>query len=119
MQAVNLAEKLEMFDDFWSPRIVGELNGQLVKLVKLHGEFVWHSHENEDEMFLVVRGEMTMQFRDGNTPVRAGEFIIVPRGVEHCPIANDECHLMLFEPAATKHTGEVVSERTINQQLRI
>ena len=116
MNPVNLAEKFDQFHDHWSPRIVGELNGQFVKLAKIEGEFVWHSHADEDEMFLVTKGEFTMRFRDREVPVRTGEFIIVPRGVEHCPFAENECHLMLFEPAQTKHTGEVVSERTATDQ---
>lgn len=119
MDKVNLAQKFGMFDEYWSPRIVGELNGQQVKLAKLKGEFVWHSHADEDEMFLVIKGEFTMQFRDRNVDVKEGEFLIVPRGIDHCPLAPEECHLLLFEPAETKHTGEVTSPLTVHHQPRI
>ena len=119
IEVVNLAEKFSLFEDHWSPRVVGGLNGQLVKLAKLKGEFVWHSHADEDELFLVVKGEFKMQFRDHEVSVKSGEFLIVPRGTEHCPVADEECHLMLFEPAQTKHTGEVVSDRTATHQPRI
>lgn len=113
---MNLAEKFGLFHEHWSPRVVGELNGQLVKIAKLEGEFVWHSHDEEDELFLVVKGELTMNFRDRTEVIRAGEFLIVPRGVEHLPVAENECHVMLFEPASTKHTGDVVSDRTVSNQ---
>lgn len=116
MNKVSLAEKFAAFDEHWSPRILGELNGQQVKAAKIHGEFVWHSHADEDEMFLVVKGSFQMQFRDTTVCVNEGEFVIVPRGVEHCPFAEEECHILLFEPGSTKHTGEVVSERTVNDQ---
>ncbi len=116
MDKVCLDEKFAAFDELWSPRIIGELNGQLVKAAKIKGEFVWHSHADEDEMFLVVKGQFKMQFRDRTVDVGTGEFIIVPRGVEHCPLAEEECHIMLFEPGSTKHTGETVSERTVNDQ---
>ncbi|MBC7655140.1 MAG: cupin domain-containing protein, partial [Oligoflexus sp.] len=98
-------EKLAQFNDFWNPRIVGELNGQEVKLVKFKGEFVWHHHENEDEMFLVIDGEFKMEFRDKVVPLKAGDFIIVPKGVEHKPVAENEVSVMLFEPASTLNTG--------------
>lgn len=116
MEKVNVAQKFGQFDDFWSPKIVGELNGQYVKLARLKGDFIWHSHADEDEMFLVIQGAFTMKFRDREVRVSAGEFLIVPRGVEHCPEAQNECLLMLFEPAETKHTGAEVSERTVNDQ---
>lgn len=116
MDKVCLDEKFAAFDELWSPRIISELNGQLVKAAKIKGEFVWHSHADEDEMFLVVKGQFKMQFRDRTVDVGTGEFIIVPRGVEHCPLAEEECHIMLFEPGNTKHTGEIVSERTVNDQ---
>lgn len=111
--AINIAEKLSLFSDHWHPRIVGELNGQHVKLAKLKGEFVWHHHEEEDELFLVMKGELLMKFRDRDVTVREGEFIIVPRGVEHCPVAEDEVHIMLFEPASTVNTGTAGGERTV------
>lgn len=112
---INLADKLAMFHERWQPKIIGELNGQHVKLVKFLGEFVWHKHDAEDEMFLVVEGEFRMEFRDRSVDVRAGEFIIVPRGVEHRPVAEREVHVLLFEPATTLNTGNVRSERTVEQ----
>jgi mannose-6-phosphate isomerase-like protein (cupin superfamily) len=105
MEKVNLAEKFKLFSEFWSPKIVGELNGQLVKLVKFKGPFVWHFHEHEDEMFLVVKGSFIMEFRDKNVELNAGEFLIVPRGVEHRPNAPEEVEVLLFEPASTLNTG--------------
>ncbi len=113
MEKVNLAQKLELFDEYWSPKIVGELNGQHVKLAKLKGEFVWHQHEDEDELFLVVKGRLTMKLRSGDTVLETGEFLVVPRGIEHCPLAEDEVHILLFEPVETKHTGDAQSERTV------
>ena len=110
---VNLREKLSRFNAHWDPKIVGELNGQHVKLVKFQGEFVWHQHEREDELFLVLRGSFTMEFRDRQVALEEGEFLIVPRGVEHRPVATDEVHVLLFEPATTLNTGNVVSERTV------
>ena len=129
MQKVNLAEKLTQFSDQWKPKIVGELNGQQVKLVKFQGPFVWHHHDNEDEMFLVVKGRFRMEFRDnelredefGNRHewIEEGEFIVVPRGVEHKPVADEECWLLLFEPASTLNTGNIVNERTVAQLERV
>jgi len=116
---VSLREKLSEFADHWRPRIVGELNGQQVKLVKLQGEFVWHQHENEDELFFVVAGELEMQFRDRTERIGPGEFLIVPRGVEHCPRAHEEAHVMLFEPASTVNTGTAGGERTVADPERI
>ena len=110
---VNLREKLSCFNAHWDPKIVGELNGQHVKLVKFQGEFVWHQHEREDELFLVLRGSFTMEFRDRQVALEEGEFLIVPRGVEHRPVATDEVHVLLFEPATTLNTGNVASERTV------
>jgi len=110
---VTLAEKLTRFSRHFEPKIVGELNGQHVKLVKFQGEFVWHCHEHEDEMFLVVSGEFDMQFRDRTVRVGEGEFIIVPRGVEHCPKAEREVAVMLFEPASTVNTGTAGGEKTV------
>lgn len=112
MDVVNLNQKLSLFTETWSPKIVGELNGQHVKLVKLKGEFVWHHHDNEDELFLVLNGRLRMQLRDGERLIEAGEFCIVPRGVEHLPIADEETHVLLLEPATTVNTGNVRSERT-------
>ena len=119
IQKVNLRDKLSRFSAHWDPKIVGELNGQQVKLVKFLGEFVWHHHEHEDELFLVVNGRFTMQFRDRNIALEAGEFLIVPRGVEHRPVAEQEVHVLLFEPATTLNTGNVVSERTVAAPARI
>ncbi|MBP0031046.1 cupin domain-containing protein [Roseofilum reptotaenium CS-1145] len=111
---INLTEKFEQFSDYWNPKIVGELNGQQVKLVKFQGEFVWHHHDNEDELFFVVKGQFTMMFRDRQVVVNPGEFVIVPRGVEHKPVAAAEVHVMLFEPASTVNTGNVKNERTVS-----
>ena len=112
VEKVNLSEKFDLFHDIWSPKIVGELNDQHVKLVKLEGEFVWHAHESEDEMFLVVAGDVTIQLRDREIVLRPGEFCIVPRGVEHRPVSDGVAHVMLFEPASTLNTGNVRNERT-------
>jgi len=116
---VNLREKLALFSRHWDPKIVGELNGQHVKLVKFKGDFVWHHHEVEDELFLVMQGSFTMQFRDRSIELNAGEFIIVPRGVEHRPVAREEAHVLLFEPASTLNTGNVTGELTRRQLERI
>ena len=113
MEKVNLREKLNKFNELWSPRIVGELNGQYVKLVKLRGEFLWHHHENEDEFFLVVKGTLTIRLRNRDVGLNEGEFFVVPRGVEHMPVAETEAHVLLFEPEATCNTGNVNSERTV------
>ena len=110
---VNLAEKFRQFDQLWAPRIVGQLNGQHVKLVKLKGEFVWHHHAAEDELFLVVRGTILIHFRDGEVRLKEGEFLIVPAGVEHRPVAEEEAHVLLLEPVSTLNTGNVRNERTI------
>ncbi len=116
---VNLEEKLAAFSDHWEPKIVGELNGQHVKVVKFQGEFVWHAHAMEDEMFLVVAGRFVMQFRHGDVTVETGEFIIVPRGVEHCPRADEEVQVLLFEPAGTLNTGDAGGDKTVSDPQRI
>jgi mannose-6-phosphate isomerase-like protein (cupin superfamily) len=116
---VNLRDKLAQIHDHWNPRIVADLNGQQVKLVKFQGEFVWHSHASEDEMFLVVRGRFRMEFRDHAVELAEGEFIVVPRGVEHRPVAEQEVEVMLFEPAALQHTGDVESEFTVREFARL
>jgi mannose-6-phosphate isomerase-like protein (cupin superfamily) len=113
MQTVNLADKLARVERPWSPKIVGEVNDCYVKVVKLEGEFVWHHHDSEDELFLVVEGLLRMRFRDRDEVVRPGEFIIVPRGVEHLPVAERETHVLLFEPKTTLNTGNVRNERTV------
>jgi mannose-6-phosphate isomerase-like protein (cupin superfamily) len=112
MEVINIAERLASFDEPWQPRIIAELNGQHVKVVKLEGSFVWHHHEDEDELFLVVKGELTIEFRDRNVVLREGELCVVPRGVEHRPVASGEVHVLLFEPASTLNTGNVENERT-------
>ncbi len=119
MEKVNLAEKLALFHEHWSPRVVGELNGQHVKLVKFRGEFVWHKHDREDELFLVVKGGFRMEFRDRQVLLQEGEFLIVPRGTEHRPVADEEVHVLLFEPAGTLNTGDVRDERTVDQPRHI
>lgn len=119
MHKINLAEKFSQFSDHWSPKITAELNGQHVKLVKFRGEFVWHQHEHEDELFFVVRGAFRMEFRDRQIELREGEMIVVPRGVEHRPVAEEEVCVMLFEPAATVNTGSAGGERTVSKLDRI
>jgi mannose-6-phosphate isomerase-like protein (cupin superfamily) len=116
---VNLAQKFSQIHEYWKPYIAGELNGQLVKLDKVKGEFVWHHHENEDEMFLVIKGRFRIEFRDKTVSLEPGEFIIVPRGVEHKPVAAEECWFMLFEPASTLNTGNVVNEFTVRELEKI
>ena len=112
MHKVNIADKFSQITDFWNPRIAGELNGQMVKLVKFKGEFVWHKHDNEDEMFYVVEGEFNMELRDKTIVIRKNEFIIIPRGVEHRPVAENEVCIMLFEPNTTLNTGDTKGELT-------
>lgn len=112
MQTINIGQKLSLFSDHWNPRIIGELNGQQVKAAKLLGEFHWHHHDHEDELFLVIKGVLKMEFRDKTEVINPGEFIIVPRGVEHKPVAEEEVEILLFEPASTLNTGNVENERT-------
>jgi mannose-6-phosphate isomerase-like protein (cupin superfamily) len=119
MDKVNIAEKLALFSDYWTPRIVAELNGQQVKVVKLKGPFVWHQHAGEDELFLVVRGRLRMEFRDRAVELGEGELIVVPRGVEHRPVAEAEVAVLLFEPASTLNTGDVRNEQTVAAPERI
>ncbi len=119
MEKVNLAEKLSHFSEHWSPRVVGELNGQHVKVAKLRGDFVWHHHEDADELFLVLTGRLRIQLRDRDIVLEPGEFFIVPRGVEHKPLAETEAHVLLFEPAGTLNTGNVANERTVHRLERI
>ncbi len=116
MEKVNLAAKFHLFQDYWSPKIAGELNDSYLKLVKLKGEFVWHHHEVEDELFLVVKGKLQIQLRDGNIYLDDGEFVIIPHGVEHRPIAEEETWVMLLEPKSTVNTGTVQNERTAQDQ---
>lgn len=119
MEKVNLAQKLTTFDERWSPKIVGDLNGQHVKLAKLAGEFIWHHHEHEDELFLVLAGRLVIELRDRQIELEPGEFLIVPRGVEHRPRADGEAHVLLFEPKSTLNTGNVRDERTVEEPERI
>mgnify|MGYP003574984568 FL=1 len=112
MEKVNLLQKFELFNDHWSPKVAGELNGQQVKLAKLKGEFVWHHHEGEDELFYVVKGFLKILLRDKSIELREGEFVIIPRGVEHLPVAEEEVWVLLFEPATTLNTGNTVNEKT-------
>lgn len=112
MDKINIQHKLSLFNDHWNPKIIGELNGQHVKLVKFKGEFIWHKHDNEDEMFYVLKGKFVMEFRDKNIELCENEFLIVPKGIEHRPVAEKEVSVMLFEPAATLNTGDKVSDLT-------
>lgn len=119
MNTVNLKDKFSRFSDYCNPRIIGEVNDCHVKAVKLKGEFIWHHHDHEDELFLVVKGTLRMKFRDREAVVNEGEFVVVPRGVEHCPVANEEVHIVLIEPKSTLNTGNVTNERTVAQLERI
>jgi mannose-6-phosphate isomerase-like protein (cupin superfamily) len=119
MEKVNIDQKLSTFSDYFNPRVVGELNGQQVKLVKFKGEFVWHHHDHEDELFYVVKGSFDMQLRDKTITVNAGEFLVMPRGVEHRPVAKEEVEIMLFEPATTLNTGNVENELTVKNLEKI
>ena len=119
LEKINLAEKFSRITEYWKPYIAGELNGQLVKLDKLKGEFVWHHHENEDEMFLVAKGRFRIEFRDKTVWLEEGEFIVVPRGVEHKPVADEEAWIVLFEPASTLNTGNVSNEFTLRELEKV
>lgn len=116
---VNIKEKFDSFKDRWSPKIVGEINESFVKLAKLEGEFVWHHHEAEDEMFLVIKGSLLMKLRDRDIQIDEGEFVIIPRGVEHLPVAAEEVHVLLLEPKSTLNTGNLTNERTVAELDRI
>jgi mannose-6-phosphate isomerase-like protein (cupin superfamily) len=116
---ISIAEKLASFTDRWSPKIVADLNDSQVKLVKVQGEFVWHQHADEDELFLVIQGALTIELRDGSVTVGPGELVVVPKGVEHRPVAPEEVHLMLIEPKGLRHTVDVVSDRTVEEYERI
>ena len=119
VEKVNIADKFKKITEYWKPYIAGELNGQLVKLDKLKGEFVWHHHEHEDELFLVVKGRFRMELRDRHIWLEEGEFLVVPRGVEHRPVADEEAWIVLFEPATTLNTGNVQNERTLHELERV
>ena len=119
LEKVNLSEKFGLFDEQWSPKIAGEVNDSYVKLVKFQGDFVWHKHDEEDEMFLVVKGAITIKLRDGDVRLGEGEFVVIPRGVEHMPVAEEEAHVLLFEPKTVLNTGDVVNERTVAELQRV
>ena len=112
MKKINLAEKFQKFDEYWSPKIVGDLNDSYVKLAKFKGEFVWHKHDNEDELFLVIKGRLLLKLRDRDILLEEGEFSIIPKGVEHLPVASEEAHILLIEPKATLNTGDVINDKT-------
>jgi mannose-6-phosphate isomerase-like protein (cupin superfamily) len=116
IKKVNLAEKFGLFTEQWHPKIVGELNDTYVKLGRLQGEFVWHHHDNEDELFLVVKGHLVIKLKDGEVAIDEGEFVIIPKGVEHCPVAEDEVQVILLEPKTTSNTGNVQNERTVDAE---
>ena len=119
IEKVNLSQKFGLFGEHWSPKIAGEVNDAYVKLVKFRGDFVWHKHEDEDELFLVVKGEIVIKLRDGDVRLGEGEFVIIPRGVEHKPVAEEEAHVLLFEPKTVLNTGDVLNERTRAELQRI
>lgn len=113
MDKINLVDKFSQFTEHWSPKIAGQVNDMHVKLAKLKGEFMWHHHDNEDEMFLVVKGQLTLKFRDQDVHLKEGEFLIIPKGVEHLPVADEEVQVLLFEPTTTLNTGNLTNERTV------
>ena len=113
MSIINIQEKFELFSDFWSPKKIGELNGQQILLAKIKGEFIWHAHEHEDELFMIIKGSLMIEFRDKTIELNEGEIYIIPKGVEHKPIAQEEVHVLLFEPLDIKHTGNVMSDVTV------
>ncbi len=116
---INVAQKLRLFSDQWRPKIVADLNDCHVKLAKVQGEFIWHDHAGEDELFFIIKGELTIELRDGAITLGPGELVVIPKGVEHRPVAREEVHLMLIEPKVTRHTGDVESERTVHEYERI
>ncbi len=116
MTKINISEKFSLFNEHWTPKIIAQSNGQLVKIAKGQGELVWHTHENEDELFIVFKGQLTLQLRDTNIVLNEGEMFVVPKGVEHCPIADEETHFMMIEPASTAHTGEHKTEATVSSE---
>lgn len=119
MQKINVENKFDLFNEYWSPKIVGDLNDSHVKLAKFKGEFVWHKHDNEDELFFIIKGNLLIKFRDQDVYLKEGEFIIIPKGVEHLPIAEEEVHVMLIEPKATLNTGDATSDLTKTDLDRI
>jgi mannose-6-phosphate isomerase-like protein (cupin superfamily) len=119
MQKVNLKDKFELFNDYWSPKIVGDLNDSHVKIAKIKGDFVWHKHDNEDELFLIIKGTLLIKFRDQDITLEEGEFLIIPKGVEHMPVAKDEVYIMLIEPKTTVNTGNAISDHTKHKLDRL
>jgi len=119
MDKINIYEKLEKFNEYWSPKIVGEVNESYVKMAKFKGEFLWHTHDNEDEMFFVVKGQLIVKFRDKEVTLNQGEFLIIPKGVDHMPVAEEEVHVMLIEPKTTLNTGDVKSDKTVENLDKI
>lgn len=119
MEPINLENKLDQINDLWNPRIIAELNGQHVKIVKVKGEFLWHDHKDEDELFYILKGEMVMEFRDKKVTLKEGEMLVVPKGIEHKPIADEEAWVLLFEPKNIKHTGDVKSDLTVDNCQKI
>lgn len=119
MEKINLAEKFKLFNEYWSPRIIGEVNDSYVKIAKFKGEFTWHVHENEDEMFYVVQGALTIRFRDQDIHLKTGEGIIIPKGIEHMPVAPEEAHVLLIEPKSTRNTGNVENDMTVEKLERL
>ena len=115
MKPINISEKLKLFNEHWTPKKIGELNGQQILLAKLKGEFIWHKHENEDELFIVIKGFLKIELREKTMALNEGEMYIIPKGVEHKPIAEKEVHVLLFEPLAIKHTGNIISNRTVEE----
>ena len=119
MEKINIGEKLSLFNEYWSPRIIGEVNESYVKVAKFKGDFIWHVHEKEDEMFYVLKGVLTIKFRDRDVQLQEGECIVIPRGIEHMPVAEEEVHVMLIESKTTLNTGNVVNERTVESLEKI
>lgn len=119
MEKINIEEKLNLFNEYWSPRIIGEVNESYVKLAKFKGDFIWHTHENEDEMFYVLKGILTIKFRDKDVQLHTGECIVIPKGIEHMPVAEEEAHVMLIESKTTLNTGNLVNERTAENLEKI
>jgi len=119
VEKVNVAQKFDLFSDYWSPKIAAELNDSYIKLAKFKGEFLWHHHENEDELFLVTKGQLLIKLRDGEVRIGSGEFVVIPRGVEHMPVAEDEVHVILIEPKTTLNTGNIVGEKTVEHLAKV
>lgn len=119
MEVINIEQKFDLFQDHWNPRIIGSLNNQDVKIAKVQGEFVWHDHKDEDELFLIIKGSLDLHFENSIKTLNAGEILIIPRGIPHKPVAKEECWIMLFEPQSTKHTGDVSSDLTVSEYQKI